>query len=152
MYMCVYKILYIKIKQDIYDNLLRGLINKLMSLERGFRIIQWFLSLDLSSQSSMDFFVVFNFIFIVDTITNVPISPHFALNIIFQLQFTFNIISYWFQAHSIVGTQSHTSQCSPRRFQCPPGPVHSCYSVINYIPYALLYISVTLVYPPICTL
>ena len=101
---------------------------------------------------TLNFLFLFLFHFFVDTITNVPISPHFALNIIFQLQFTFNIISYWFQAHSIVGTQSHTSQCSPRRFQCPPGPVHSCYNVIDYIPYALLYISVTLVYPPICTL
>ena len=42
----------------------------------------------------------------------------FQINILvsfpfFQLQFTFNIILYWFQVYSIVERQSYFTKCSP---------------------------------------
>ena len=35
------------------------------------------------------------------------------------------------------------SKCSPQYFQYPPGTIHSYYNIIDYIPYAVFYIPMT---------
>ena len=57
----------------------------------------------------------------------------FLKNIIFQLQFTFNIILYYFQVYSIALRQLHTLQSVPPMCPVPPSTIHSYYNIIDFI-------------------
>ena len=70
----------------------------------------------------------------------------FNSNFTFQLQFTFNIILYSFQMHSIVVRQSYTLQSGPPDISYSSGTVHSYYNIITVltISCAALHIPVTI--------
>ena len=55
--------------------------------------------------------------------------------------------------HSLVVRQSCTLQSGPLRLKYPPDPIHSYYNIVDRIPYAAVYISVTIlwyiVYPKV---
>ena len=69
----------------------------------------------------------------------------------FKLQFIFNIILYWSQTGSTVVRKSCTLQSGfpnissihLHSYYSIIGPKHRCYNIIDYILYAVIYISVT---------
>lgn len=69
----------------------------------------------------------------------------FIIIFISQLQFTFNIILFWVQVYSMVVRQTYTLQSVPPNISSTHlAPFHSYYRIINDIPYAVLFILITI--------
>lgn len=64
--------------------------------------------------------------------------------LIFKLQFTFSIILYQFWVCTIVVLQPNALHSAPKYFQYSPGTVHSSHNNIDHIPYAVLYVPMTI--------
>lgn len=70
----------------------------------------------------------------------------------YPLQFPFNIILYLFQMYSKVVRKSWTLQSASPFASRTLLPLHTYRDIINYITYAIIYISGTIRYLPICTI
>ena len=68
------------------------------------------------------------------------LKPFFSITVYIQY---FDIL-YQFQVYSM-------QSVPPRYFQHPIGTIHTYYNVIDYFPYAVLYISMAVLYLPMCT-
>ena len=67
----------------------------------------------------------------------------FLFKCYFQLQFILSIILHWFQVDAQWLDNRTLHKVLPRYFQCPPGTIHSYCVIMDYIPYAVLHIPMT---------